>query len=70
VLFHFESSSRSTEVDDWEKELFLQRWLPLTAVDPASNPHLHHGMPKLSGALAWVPRRPRLRQRLRRLARR
>lgn len=70
VLFHFESSSRSTEVERWEKERFLQRWLPLTAVDPASNPRLDHGMPKLSGALAWVPRRPRLRQRLRRLARR
>jgi O-antigen biosynthesis protein len=67
VLYHFESSSRSTEVEDWEKERFLSRWLPLTGVDPYSNPHLDHGSPKLSGALAWVRRRPRLRQRLARL---
>ncbi|HVY97483.1 MAG TPA: glycosyltransferase [Solirubrobacterales bacterium] len=67
VLYHFESSSRSTEVEDWEKEQFLARWLPLTGVDPYSNPHLDHGMPKLSGALAWVRRRPRLGQRLARL---
>ncbi|MET0557139.1 MAG: glycosyltransferase [Solirubrobacterales bacterium] len=67
LLYHFESSSRSTEVEDWEKEQFLARWLPLTGVDPYSNPHLDHGMPKLSGALAWVRRRPRLGQRLARL---
>jgi GT2 family glycosyltransferase len=59
VLFHFESSSRSTAVDDWEKQLFLERWLPLTKVDPSTNPHLDHGMPKLRGALAWARRRPR-----------
>jgi GT2 family glycosyltransferase len=67
VLHHFESSSRSTEVEDWEKDRFRDRWLPLTAVDPYSNPHLDHGTPRLSGALAWVRRRPRLRQRLARL---
>jgi GT2 family glycosyltransferase len=69
LLYHFESSSRSVEVEDWEKEQFLARWLPLTGVDPYSNPHLDHGMPKFSGALAWMRRRPRLRQRLARLVR-
>ena len=60
VLHHFESSSRSTEVEDWEKEQLLARWLPLTMVDPATNPHLRHGIPRLSSPLSWVRRRPRL----------
>jgi GT2 family glycosyltransferase len=51
VLYHFESSSRSTEVEDWEKEQLLDRWLPLTAVDPATNPMLRHGTPRLSSFL-------------------
>lgn len=60
VLHHFESSSRSTEVEDWEKEQLIARWLPLTIVDPATNPHLRHGIPRLSSPLSWVRRRPRL----------
>jgi GT2 family glycosyltransferase len=65
VLYHFESSSRSTEVEEWEKDLLRDRWMPLTAVDPYSNPHLRHGMPRLSSPFAWMPRRrPRLRRRL------
>lgn len=60
VLYHFESSSRSTEVEDWEKEQLLARWLPMTIVDPATNPHLRHGIPRLSSPFAWVRRRPRL----------
>lgn len=60
VLYHFESSSRSTEVADWEKEQLLSRWLPLTAVDPSTNPHLRHGMPRLSSPFGWVRRKPRL----------
>jgi O-antigen biosynthesis protein len=59
VLYHFESSSRSTEVEDWEKEQLLGRWLPLTIVDPATNPHLRHGMPRLSTPFAWMRRRLR-----------
>ncbi|HEX5711876.1 MAG TPA: glycosyltransferase, partial [Solirubrobacterales bacterium] len=54
VLFHFESSSRSTEVEDWEKEQLLARWLPITLFDPATNPHLRHGIPRLSSPFAWV----------------
>jgi len=68
VLFHFESSSRSTEVEDWEKEQLRARWLSLTATDPATNPGLRHGMPRLSsyarGALPrWLSQgRRRLRR--------
>jgi GT2 family glycosyltransferase len=62
VLRHFESSSRSTEVEEWEKEQLLARWLPRTAVDPSTNPHLRHGIPRLSSPFSWVRRRPRLRR--------
>jgi len=57
VLFHFESSSRSVEVEEWEKEQLRARWLPLTMVDPATNPHLRHGSPRLSAPFSWMPRR-------------
>jgi GT2 family glycosyltransferase len=60
VLYHFESSSRSTEVEDWEKDQLRARWLPLTITDPSTNPHLRHGMPRMSSPFAWVRRRPRL----------
>jgi len=65
VLYHFESSSRSTEVEDWEKDLLLDRWLPLTRTDPSTNPHLRHGAPRLSSYLpvfAWPPRLKRARR--------
>ncbi len=72
VLYHFESSSRSSEVEDWEKDLLVDRWLPLTAVDPYTNPNLRHGSPRLSAPLTWAVRRwPKPRVRLsRRLSRR
>jgi O-antigen biosynthesis protein len=57
VLYHFESSSRSSDVEDWEKEALVDRWLPLTAVDPSTNPYLVHGMPRLQAHLAWASRR-------------
>jgi O-antigen biosynthesis protein len=60
VLHHFESSSRSTEVEDWEKDQLLGRWLPITMVDPATNPHLRHGTPRLSSPFSWMRRRVRL----------
>lgn len=66
VLYHFESSSRSMEVEKWEKEALIDRWLPLTAADPYSNPNLRrNGAPRLSASLAWAVRRPRLRRRRR-----
>lgn len=60
VLYHFESSSRSTEVEEWEKDQLRARWLPLTITDPSTNPHLRHGMPRLSTPFAWMRRRVRL----------
>jgi O-antigen biosynthesis protein len=57
VLYHFESSSRTTVVEDWEKEQLRARWLPITSVDPYSNPHLKYGVPRLSSPFAWVRRR-------------
>jgi GT2 family glycosyltransferase len=57
VLYHFESSSRSTEVEDWEKEQLIARWLPITMIDPSTNPHLRHGMPRLSTPFSWMRRR-------------
>jgi GT2 family glycosyltransferase len=56
VMYHFESSSRSSEVEDWEKELLLERWLPVTGVDPYSNPNLKHEMPRLGPMLGSVLR--------------
>lgn len=63
LMVHFESSSRSSEVEEWEKELLKRRWLPLTAVDPYSNPNLRHEMPRPTSPFAWRRRRPRLRRR-------
>jgi GT2 family glycosyltransferase len=64
VLYHFESSSRSSEVQEWEKELLTERWLPFTAVDPYSNPNLRHEVPRLTAPFQWaLRRRPRLRRR-------
>lgn len=63
VLHHFESSSRSTEVEDWEKELLQERWLSLTMVDPSTNPNLRHGLPRMSASLRWAA--GRIAQRIR-----
>jgi GT2 family glycosyltransferase len=68
VMNHFESSSRSSEVEDWEKDLLRARWLSVTATDPYSNPNLHREMPRLSSPFLWAPRRrPKLRRRRPRL---
>jgi GT2 family glycosyltransferase len=65
VLYHFESSSRSSDVEEWEKETLVERWRHLTAVDPSTNPHLRHAMPRLSSPLAWARRSaPSLRRSL------
>jgi len=63
VMHHFESSSRSSDVADWEKNLLLERWGALTSPDPYSNPYLHREMPRLGSPFLWVRRRPRLRRR-------
>lgn len=41
VLFHFESSSRSSEVSGWELERFRARWRHATMLDPFDNPNFH-----------------------------
>jgi O-antigen biosynthesis protein len=64
VMYHFESSTRSTEVEDWEKARLRERWGAVTGVDPYSNPNLRHGVPGLASPFAWMRRRrPRLRRR-------
>jgi O-antigen biosynthesis protein len=66
VMHHFESSSRSSDVADWEKGLLLSRWAPLTSPDPYSNPRLHREMPTVGSAFGWARRQPQLRRRHRR----
>jgi GT2 family glycosyltransferase len=61
VMHHFESSSRSSDVADWEKERLLSRWGATTNPDPYSNPYLHREMPTVAAAFAWMKRSPRLR---------
>jgi GT2 family glycosyltransferase len=61
ILYHFESSSRSTDVEDWEKDQLRGRWLPIMVTDPYSNPNLKYGIPRLSSPFRWMRRRPRLR---------
>jgi GT2 family glycosyltransferase len=46
VLYHFESSSRDTKVNDWEKAMLLERWHSLIGADPYSNPSLRYGEPR------------------------
>ncbi len=72
VMYHFESSSRSSDVDDWEKDVLRSRWLQVTAVDPYGNPNLSSDIPRLTSPFNWARgRRPRLpfrhRRRLRRV---
>jgi GT2 family glycosyltransferase len=60
TMLHFESSSRSSDVAEWEMLKLLSRWAPLTNPDPFSNPHLHAEMPTPAAAFDWARRRPRL----------
>jgi len=69
VLYHFESSSRNSEVEDWEKQLLLDRWLPLTIHDPSTNPSLRHGLPRISAGIRSVLGRYRPKQVISRLHR-
>ncbi len=56
-MIHFESSSRSVDVDKWEKEAIRAKWLRFTAVDPYSNPHLRREIPSLTSPFVWALRR-------------
>jgi GT2 family glycosyltransferase len=46
VLYHFESSSRDTKVNDWEESMLLERWHSAIGADPYSNPNLRYGEPR------------------------
>jgi O-antigen biosynthesis protein len=65
VLLHFESSTRTPEVEEWEVDQLVDRWAAVAAVDPYGNPNMRLGMPRLPAYLAWARRRP---PRLRRLS--
>jgi O-antigen biosynthesis protein len=57
IMFHFESSSRSSDVEEWEKDLLRKRWQPLTMPDPYSNPNLRQEIPRLASPFLWALRR-------------
>lgn len=56
-LYHYESSSRSPVVNDWEQYQLVDRWAPLVAVDPYNNPNLRSGFPRVTGVFVWAKRR-------------
>ncbi|MEX2106807.1 MAG: glycosyltransferase [Solirubrobacterales bacterium] len=63
VLYHFESSSRTPEVEEWECRKLVSRWHRVAARDPFGNPGLRHGLTRLPAHLFWARRRlPRLRR--------
>jgi GT2 family glycosyltransferase len=67
VLFHFESSSRSPEVEEWEFDLLVDRWRSVATPDPYNNPNLHRGVPRITSFFGWARRkRAQLPWRLRR----
>ncbi|HSJ19321.1 MAG TPA: glycosyltransferase [Nocardioidaceae bacterium] len=41
VLYHFESSSRSPQVSDWELAHLRARWAQVAKADPYDNPNFH-----------------------------
>ncbi|MGA8746791.1 MAG: glycosyltransferase [Solirubrobacterales bacterium] len=56
-LYHYESSSRSPVVNDWEQYQLVDRWAPIVAVDPYNNPNLRQGAPRFAGRFVWAKRR-------------
>ena len=65
VMTHFESSSRSSDVAEWEKAQLLRRWAPLTTANPYSNPYVRNEVPRAASAFLWAKRkryRPRRRR--------
>ncbi len=58
TMLHFESSSRPSDVEAWEKDLLRERWLPLTGTDPDSNPNLLDGRPRLRARFDFALRHP------------
>jgi GT2 family glycosyltransferase len=63
AMYHFESSSRSSEVEEWEKRWLKERWGASIPRDPYSNPNLKRGEPRLGAMLRSalpLPRLPRI----------
>lgn len=64
VMTHFESSSRSSDVEDWEKAQLLRRWAPLTMSNRYGNPYVRNELPRAASVFLWAKRRrPRPRRR-------
>jgi glycosyltransferase involved in cell wall biosynthesis len=64
VMTHFESSSRPTDVAEWEKAQLLGRWAHLTMANPYANPLVRNEVPRAASVFAWSKRRkPRPRRR-------
>jgi O-antigen biosynthesis protein len=64
VMTHFESSSRSSDVAEWEKAQLLARWAPLTIANPYGNPNVRNEVPRAVAVFQWAKRskyRPRKR---------
>ena len=59
VLYHFESSTRETEVKKWEEAHLVDRWSRIANPDPFGNPNLRRGMPRIGAYLSWARRSPR-----------
>jgi GT2 family glycosyltransferase len=57
VITHFESSSRSSDVEEWEKAQLLHRWAPLTRDHRYSNPYIRNEVPRAASAFLWTKRR-------------
>jgi glycosyltransferase involved in cell wall biosynthesis len=57
VMTHFESSSRSSDVADWEKAELLRRWSHLTIPNPYANPWVRNEVPRAATVFMWAKRR-------------
>jgi GT2 family glycosyltransferase len=69
VLYHFESSSRPMDVEEWEIDRLVDRWLPLTETDPFATPEFIGGVagPHLTSMRGFIrSSRSRMRSALRR----
>jgi O-antigen biosynthesis protein len=65
VMTHFESSSRSMDVAEWEKSQLLARWSGLTVNNPYANPYVRNEVPRAISVFQWAKRskyRPRKRR--------
>jgi glycosyltransferase involved in cell wall biosynthesis len=57
VMTHFESSSRSSDVEEWEKAQLLRRWAGLTMNNPYANPYVRNEVPRAASVFMWAKRR-------------